>query len=55
MKPSKIGSNTLWIEEEDFQEECDFDVYSDFDEDDAIEHGMKPNEVAFLYGFKRSG
>ena len=55
MKPSKNASNTLWIEEEDILEEHDFDVYAEFDDDEGIERGMKPNEVAFLKGFKRSG
>jgi len=39
---------------EDLPDE-DFDIYSEnFDDETAIDTGMKPNEAAFLRGFKRS-
>ncbi len=55
MKPSKTSPDTLWVPEDEFQEEMDFDVYSDnWDDDEGLDRGMKPNEVAFLKGFRKS-
>ncbi|MFH1063647.1 MAG: hypothetical protein V1729_01050 [Candidatus Woesearchaeota archaeon] len=42
----------LEFEEEEFKREVD--IYSDdFDEEEAIDHGMSPYEAAFLRGFRR--
>ncbi len=46
------SQNNLRFEEEEFKREID--IYSDdFDEEEAIDHGMSPSEAAFLRGFKR--
>ena len=52
MRPARhIRPTKRW--DEDFLDQ-EFDIYSeDFDDEEALDRGMKPNEVAFLRGFRK--
>jgi|GEM_PF-6962721 len=52
MELAKKESFFDWLEED--IPERDFDIYSDqFDDEEAIESGVKPKEAAFMRGFRK--
>ena len=49
-----VRKKTSFRWEDDFIE-SEHDMYSDeFDEEEAIASGWKPNEIAFSHGFRRA-